>query len=1498
MANTMTPQGVFGTHPAQGGFSPATEPLAPEPRAPHPSRPPQPNNFAERFVGLAQVHPWMPHQTIATLAGLPASDQAVSQMAVQLRKAYGSVDNAIHYVTHDPLLQKTPSLGLAIRSYLTNTIGPWPLADQDLVHVQKQLQSLGWGRGQQTNGVWDTGWNAAYSQYVSSEKTAELGGGQPGSMPVGGALSLFNALLPKQAATAVAGFVANIPSSVQGDLRNLAGQFGASTHVLFENPLGNFNRPAENRVAAQAENIVQGATGQPQNITARTAISARPLHVQMGAAVQILGDVLATHGLLKAGSNVARAAGEAPLNSLNFDEATRGPGAIAKKIFTPASATGGNPTGLLSRAATTNVPILRMTGPVVDKLASGDGFYYRARTLLASPYAAVPTRVAGQAVGQLGLAGAKVRAIGGAESLAQGQTSALQSSIDHMQTINQFDAALQKRLGFTVLGHHFSPGINTLAWILHPPLSGPGSVSESIGKDVTGANQAIQDALGPSTGYGLHIERGVNMVRNKGGEYMTHSDLVNAAGGEKPFLEFWTNKVFQHAAIHYAEVEWPKLSQGDQADMIGQFHDEMAAKNALATEALTKAAEGDPSILLKASAEMVSNDNPHRGAWGGPNELSKRIAAEIDRTSMSARGWLQTNLGNYSQASRLMREAVVPRQGQLIKDPAAAGTIGMARLDYLHADKATAEADALEKAYRDAVAGMGTPGGFAALDKAGSDIRNYLVENYGIDAHHMPADDTEMIALLKAKAENQATRLFPHRDASPQIKSAFQSLHSLGYAPVMGKGIGFDFYDHPNLDLFDSHLTTAKRIVERLGLSPENVPSHDIGFDFNLRFQRKLLEKVESGKIPLPPGYTANTIVADLRNGDLLPVSPGLASVLQKSPLFDLGTSYRANLSRITEALMKQGKSEPEANRIAAARLSAEVENPLGLMHISEKDLRKVLGRRENPDMAEPSQLSRELQYQHTKDQVVGEDKRVVNPAGPYEAQPLFSNEAIHEVYRSIQEAAAEMPGRLMGLQHLEKVAALKLSYMGKPIPGSAGRVIENLPTRLVSLRNKFRFTLSPEFSARRVVKVNAKIALDGVPATLFPMHELEKMGVYKKAMANLDQILPELKNPSYDEGTQALYANDPWGLYNHRNFEAYAAWHWKQMGQTDSEIRANIVKDFGYGSAAFGEGRSSLERSVNFVFFPFSFDKTLYRNFGAYLLDRTAQRLMVQAGLQAYNNYNKSDPTGDKIFSSAWWQKHGPVAQEALRLNAFAHGVSLGQFGGINAPILNLFIPQSYNADPSGVQTIKGFIPAAREFQQLATELTQQSKIVNQVTIDQLHPAKPGVFFARPVAETDQAQLSDAYAYRRQLKTMAAQYLAPGKSGKYSLANDPEKYGQWAGHKIDSTLINELTSQKYPAFTIDNPSVFFAQQAAAITEYTQKMQNQGQPQIAEWIGAAQKVGKAIYANKISVDQEATDTRIMRNYAVRYAETVPGFMAFYNKQFRWQFGPLEGVSHG
>jgi hypothetical protein len=1663
----------------------------------HPAARKEPvDNFADRFVGLSKVHGWMPPQTAATLAMTGGTDRALGGMAAVLRKAYGSVDGSIHYLTEDPLLQKDPSLGLAVRSYLTNTIGPWPLQDGDLVHVQKQLAAKGYGQGLPTNGVWNNGWNGAYSQYVQAAKTAELGGSQAGSTPLGRALGVFNSLLPRQAATAVAGFVASVPHSAAGDLRNVAGGFAGGFQLL-THPQETVKSSADIHramagYAAPAENVVQGAIGQPKNITPATSYEEQGFRGQETDALQILGDVLATHGLFKAGGAVAAAAGDNAAEGLDAAAARRGPGVIAKTLYKAPTQAEGGATGVLSSKAVANTPILKMTGPLVDKILGEEGSYYRARTLLARPYAYAPVRTAGTAIGQLGVAGAKIRGIGTAQSIVQGSPSELSQSIDHMQRINQLDDMLQAKLGFTVLGHHISPGLNTLAWVLHPPLTGPGTISASVGSDVTGANDAMQEAMG-SSGLGTAIVRGVNAGRNsrsirqlasgQGEAPLSHADLVEAAGGDSNFIRFWTNKVYQHAAAHYAEVEWAKMPKDEQATQLQEFGDQYSVLNNLATEAYQKALNGDHSDLQRSAAEMISHDKsiPH---WGGNNELSNRIASEIQKTSASPRSWIKDNTENFHEMSQIMREIVVPRRAEMIHDEVPGGTIGVARkADYKPSGVASAEATDMEDRYNDALSrlqagGEGSDDAAKDVQRITSEIAGYLFENYGIDADHMPANvtsdnpsDMTLIKLLHQKAENQASEIylrehpvrtkpddlpvtlnrsgptdtasldqhtpgalylntsprqamevlhesqpevrqwandrnqlqsnkgitFEHdptgltgqRDlnapgaryqelrnrskfqagrtdtglngvrsveirplrgesqaetaarrlltgqlqdngyipfdqgagivrwvrndltggtlpVSPQLREAFARLDELGYMPVMGKGIGFDFYNHPALDVFDSHLSAGRRLVERLGMSPENISSSNMGLDFNIRLHNELQNQIEKGKSEptggirqLPPYFNAHTIIAELRDKNLIKSNPGIASFIQRH--VPPTSAYKASEDKLTELFFRKGDAsgnpitEPAARQLAAQELSNEVENSLGLMHVTEKDLKSVLGRRANEDVPKETQLARELEYRHyNPDQVSGG----LQPLSRiYKERPLMTDDDIHEVYRAIQKAKADMPTRLLGLQKVENLAAQKLSYMGRPVPGSAGRMLENLPTRLATLRNKFRFQLSPEFSVRRVVKAMVKVSADGVPPTFFPKIAMDKMGVYKEAHRILDKAMPELKNDSYDEGTQALYAVDPWGMFNHRDHEAYAAYHWKQAGLTNTEIKANLVKDFGYGSAAYGEGRSALERSVNFVFFPFSFDKTLYRNMGAYMLDHTAQRMMLTAGLQAYNEYNMADPTGSKLLSSGWVQKHMPVAQEALRLNAFAHGVGLGQFGGINAPILNLFLPQQYNADAGGVQTIKGFVPAARELQDVVQEITQQAAIVKQVSLDQLHPAKSGIFFARPVAETPDSQLSDAYAYRRQLNAAVAKYVEYNAhhTSKYKLGNNPDEYGQWAGSTINATLIDQLVHQKYPAFQIEDPSVYYAKAAAQITDYSQQMKEQGHEKVVEWIEASQKVGQDIYRGKFNNSQASTNTRILRTYAVDFAETIPGFLTFYNQNFRWQYGPLEAV---
>lgn len=1628
-----------------------------------------PDNYLERLVGLHQAHPWMPHQTAATLAAIPASDVTIAKMAAGLKTFFGNVDTAVKYVTDDPVLQKTPSLGLYLRSYLTNTLGPWPLADSDLVHLQKSLQGKGLAKGLPTNGVWTTGWNDAWTQYTDNVRLDELGGANTGSIPFGKFLSYLNDILPRQAVSAVGAWATSIPGSLVTDFHTFAGSVGgaawdASHPRTFAQSLAHggeltgANSQSFQSASARAENVV-GA-----GVTPQQSFAAQSTRTQLVDTLQIVGDMLATHGLMRAGSEVAQAARETNWKGLNGAAAERGPGTIAKTVFGRKGVeSGGERAPLLSPKAAASVPILRMTGPVADKIAGSEGYYYRARTLLAAPYAVPGVKVAGTAVGQLGLAGVKIRGIGAAESVVGGQQSPLDRAIQHFQAVNQFDDAVQNRLQLNAFGMHFRPSINTLAWVLHPPLGGgPGAVSRTIGKDITGLNDTIQEATGPSTGLGLSFERGINWTKH-GDQRISYDELVKMAGGPTQLNQFILSKTFEHVAAHLAEQKWAKTPPMEQAYLAGQeFQDKAAVLTHWTNEYLHNAELGNVSELVRGASQMASDHYPQTQQWGGHSGFSKMIAGEIDRENLTPRAWLQKYMVPYDGNSRLMREVVIPHRMELNFDDVPGATLGMVPNDYYFRDLAVGEANRLDQNFQAAAQDLTQPGKYGEYQDARAAILAELLDKYGVDGYAMPQDDTQLMKLLHQKAEAQLPRVFPRQQAtrelptdarpqfvanqppgpakldrfvstpvftkvkpteamdlihettnpeshqwansrqalgtgggtvtieyepadlrgelrvgnpfgqavvdrppgltpqdaydsvrsveirpamlksgskesnaasllqnrlegagfikfdvgkglvrwvrpdlvggtiatSPALQDALDSMHAAGMTPVVGKALGSGFYESPLMDIGNAHLTTAKRFLESTGLSPQNVPSSDLGFTWRMNFHRLLVDAVANGQLRLFPTHTVETIIAMMRDKKAIPGTPGFASAVQQ--ISPLGRhAYDVNLDALTEALVsKTSMTRQAAQKQVASEMSQMLENPSGLMHITKRDLKMALGQK--VDRGNPAQHQMALEAERQ-----GKD-----------LQEMYDQHARDVIYKLIQKTNAMQPARLVGWQKAENLMSLGLSYAGKPIPGSVGRAIEYLPSRLITMRNKARFTLSPEFQLRRVVKINAKGMLDQIPPTWHPVRYLMRDGQsgFNEKMAYLDKVMPELVNPNYDEGTQALYAEDPWGIYpGTRNYAAYMADHWKQAGKTDTEVREMLIRNTTYGSKAYGEGRSALERSMNFVFFPMSFDKTLYRNVGAYLLDHTAQRIILQAGLEAYA---RMGPPNDNV--STWLKNHAPILNEAARLNAFAHGLGFGQFGGINAPLLNLFIPQSYSSTSQGLAVLRGMLPLVAEFQNLGKELKDTWNIGFRVTADQFqhNPALSGfktkaamtnaeamqqIFFAKPVAETASASATAAYQYRRQLQALfrkEVDYNAHAhSSAKLTLSNNTSEYGEFAGHVVNATLVNDLVNLKYPTFNIADPAKFYADKAADIERFSLRMSGAGRHDVVTWITYAQKVGIDIYSNAHGMDSgmAAQYTRLYRAYAIEYAETIPGFLTFYNKNFKWQFGPLQKV---
>ncbi len=323
----------------------------------------------------------------------------------------------------------------------------------------------------------------------------------------------------------------------------------------------------------------------------------------------------------------------------------------------------------------------------------------------------------------------------------------------------------------------------------------------------------------------------------------------------------------------------------------------------------------------------------------------------------------------------------------------------------------------------------------------------------------------------------------------------------------------------------------------------------------------------------------------------------------------------------------------------------------------------------------------------------------------------------------------------------------------------------------------------------------------------------------------------------------------------------------------------------------------------MNTVFFPFSFDKTLYRNMGGYLLDHAGQRILMTQALAAYDQFNKQHP--DMPGAADWMDKHVPMLQEVQRLNAFSHGVSLGQFGGINAPMLQLFLPQSWSPSTQNQGLLEKYVPAVKDFNRIFTGANGQAGVFSQQA-DIINAELTG----HGQSETPFAQLQQAFDLRRKLDNQWGTVIAYNSGKKAAdqirFSVDPQ-YGLFAGQPITRSTVDRMVHAKYgpydpnagAATAIKNEGAwqdFLDQRGQGETEYGVELAAFGEN--VRTLG--QKIQDSRYVSPSSSRYWSPQllesfSQNLRASALQYAETDPGFADVYRKNFEHVLGPLEAV---
>lgn len=1441
---------------------------------------------------------------VALASGGQSPDQTLA-IANKIRSSIQSNAAIVDHYYADAQQNRPPTVVQQLTTHLHSLVGHKITTEDHVTSIQQQMQKMGLGTSLPTNGVWTPEWQDALVTHEASKY------GRPGTGNVDSKNAVQHVLSFLQPSH-VGNFLVNVVKALPRETLQMMGDAVSGTADIFTNPFTSDGKPSHSALGLRIGKDISTFGAKKEN--ALTTEQFKAQRDNPAQALQDLGTLLTFLPMARLASGAAKAGTEATAKGLLKVQ----PLADVAPKYTllnsiVASAKEGMPSIIQpSSRALINKPIMgwlygglnKILPPVLNKISPAIAKTAPMQMFIRDNIAQRLRLPIVQATNQLGMlatgAAVKEGAIAAAESKVGGSDGPLDTTVYGLGPIS---GPLARALD--VWGMQMNPGRMGASEVLGHTGATAAALRQSFLD--SGALQAWSRA-NPSLDYGQLVAKyGEQAVHQHIGDQLNQIAAQHAVdfklnpikadpqgwsqmtGPEKEELmlktkqDVWRNsaapdsdlsKSYQHLLASMNDMETGFRAQ--VLDTTEQTSNIAKAKKAAFAQGVTRT--GTKIEANQIYGELLDKYGQYIIHPGTLQELKSQLAERADALAL---GHSDTNLG--------INDAIIPAPAKPkinagwmeANNPSAPdGMLGLMDKEGLTAQ----ENKKLVAKFRAQLANADTP---ALREQVRSDVAASLLGDHGINIYKFGDHSTdELINVLEDQSDKIAHNVFLTKDAPQEARDLIAKLDALGYKPVAGTDIGHVFTPHLQRTIEGPYkLTKSAKFASKIGLSPNVSDSRAVSARTSVETLNEIQARIDSGKIDALPGFNASRLMAWLR--DELPNHVKLT--WGQKEVLGIGR-HMGNYDLKVAELIENDKSL--TSETAWAKIVDAKKNELGLREINPKQLKAAL-------MAKIPDSTAALM-------------------GLKPGTSFLDEKSAQQFIQALWQARLNVPSEMIGgLAKAEDWTYAGMGVGNKSIRGT--NIISQVPSRLANMRNHVRFQESPIFAYRRMFKTAAKMITENIPPTLYPEAKMDEMGITAEADKIYQRVFPEYnqKNAFLDDAERVVAEGDLWNLYSPRDAYRWGAYWLSKQGFSDAEIATKMEKVMNYGS------RSGAERSVNAVFYPFSFNKTVMRQFGAFLLTHPGQRAVLSALMDQYDKGINGHKGPDML---KWMEDHTPLIKQFEKLNALEHGTGLGQLGGINTPYfqglahyLTMLGPKKIDyglthENDTTLATLRQYIPALTEFTDLFVNTKSKTKLGGQVgdTFGNLFDQAGAALdkFIKHTPETDwmpnrhsamsySMQQTEAWAYRTRMITMLSKVL------DYNYANPnarkvwpswiPQETGLW-GKPITKSSIGELVHYKYPQWDNAASAVIAQRKATEADRFIGEI-SATNPALGStyrlFDEKAKSLSDAVGRDSVKPDKLAVITDAFRGVAIQLAKKDPNFADFYKTHYQRLFGPLE-----